>query len=131
MDTAAKQDSLTINYKGYSNQIITIEDMPNQLFEDIAAICGLDVAVSILKNFNGNTIIVPTNGFEKIEKKIILDEYDGHTSTIQRLSRNLDITEKTVRNVLAKYKIVVPEGNQLSLFPEGWQKLEIKTKKGV
>lgn len=126
MDKVEKQDSIIMNYKGYSNQVITIEDMPNQLFSDIAAICGLEVAVSILKNFNGNTIIVPTNGFEKIEKKIILNEYDGYTSTIQRLSRNLGIAEKTVRNVLAKYKIIPAEGGQLGLFPEGWHKLETK-----
>lgn len=123
MDTADKKDSITINYKGYPNQIITIEDMPNKLFADIAAICGLEVAISILRNFNGNTIIVPTNGFEKIEKKIILNEYDGYTSTIQRLSRNLGIAEKTVRNVLSKYKIIPADGEQLGLFPQGWQKL--------
>lgn len=126
MDKVDNQDSIIMDYKGYSNQIITIEDMPNQTFVDIAAICGLEVAVSILKNFNGNTIIVPTNGFEKIEKKIILNEYDGYTSTIQRLSRNLGIAEKTVRNVLSKYKIIPAEGGQLGLFPEGWQKLETK-----
>lgn len=105
-----------IDYKGFNIENLTIEDMPNELFEDIADLCGLDVAISLLKNFAGNTITVPTNGFEKIEKKIILTEYDGSAISIKRLARKLCKQEKTIRNVLSQYRIEPAIEGQLSLF---------------
>lgn len=118
-----------LDYKGFKIENITVEDMPNELFEDIAVICGLDIAVALLDKFAGNEITVPKNGFEKIEKKIILTEYDGSAISIKRLARQLQQTEKTIRNILSKYRIEPAVEGQVSLFKKS--DFEIPSKQGL
>lgn len=108
-----------MKHKGYDISDITIEDMPNELFRDIYELSGKDVAISLLRDFSGNRIVVPTNGFNIIEKKIILREYDGSTLSIQRLARNLGKGESSIREILKSYKIVPAENGQLGLFKKG------------
>lgn len=129
MENTNEIENLIIEHKGYKEQIITIEDIPEGAMRLVADLCGLDVAVSLMQNMKGLTISVPSNGFEKIEKKIILDEYDGTTETLKKLALNLDLNEKTVRGILKDYKLENTPG-QLSLFPKGWQRL-IRRKNGT
>lgn len=122
MENINEIEHLIIEHKGYKGQIITINDIPEGAMRLVADLCGLDVAVSLMQNMKGLTISVPSNGFEKIEKKIILDEYDGTTETLKKLALNLDLNEKTVRGILKDYRLETTTG-QLSLFPKGWQRL--------
>lgn len=122
MENTNEIEYLIIEHKGYKGQIITIKDIPEGAMRLVADLCGLDVAISLMQNMKGLTISVPSNGFEKIEKKIILDEYDGNTETLKKLALNLDLNEKTVRGILKDYRLVSTP-NQLNLFPAGWQKL--------
>lgn len=105
-------------YKGYRNLKITVNDMPNELFRDIAEMCGIDAAVRLLENFSGVTIAVPVRGFEKIEKKIILREYtkDYSSITIKRLAGRLNMVEKNIRNVLQNYGFEPDVEGQIHLF---------------
>lgn len=122
MDNENEIETITIDYKGYKNQEISIKDMPSATFELIAVNCGLDVAVSLLKNMSGLTIFVPSNGFEALERRIILDEYDYSAISIKKLALKLDLSEKTVRTYLAKAGAEAVTEGQQNLFPEGWQK---------
>lgn len=112
-------EKVIIEHKGYKNQEVTIKDIPEGM-KLVAALCGLEVAVLLLQNLKGITISIPSNGFEQIEKKIILQEYDGKTETLKKLALNLDLNEKTVRGILKDYKLEDADG-QLNLFPKGWQ----------
>lgn len=122
MENGNDKETITIDYKGYKNQTISIDDMPSETFELIADNCGLNVAVSLLKNASGLTIFVPSNGFEALERRIILREYDGSAVTIKKLALRLNLTEKTVRNYIANGRLIPAVEGQQNLFPEGWQK---------
>ena len=117
-----KTETMLEDYCGYKNVRITIDDMPNQDMIDIARTCGIDAAIKLLQNFSGIRINIPSNGFTKIEKKIILDEYDGYAQTIKKLASRLGMTEKTVRDVLSKKGTIPSEPGQINLFPQGWSK---------
>lgn len=95
---------------------ITIEDMPNEQFEDIFSSCGAEVALKLLEEFGGSKIQVPTRGFKKIEDKIIRNEYDGTAISIQRLARKFRTTEKNIRDILYSKKYSVPAEGQTQLF---------------
>ncbi|MDD3236833.1 MAG: Mor transcription activator family protein [Candidatus Gastranaerophilales bacterium] len=95
---------------------ITSDDMPNEVFQDIADMCGVEAALNLLTFFAGNTINVPLKGFSKIERKIILQEYDGSNQTIKRLARKLRMSERSVRTVLESSKITPAIEGQISLF---------------
>lgn len=95
---------------------IAAEDMPNEVFNDIAETCGVKVAVELLYYFAGNTIIVPTKGFRRIEKKIIKKEYDGSNQSIKRLARKLRLTERNIRTILSADGIEPVVEGQLNIF---------------
>lgn len=120
-----KDFAILSNYKGYRNQPVMIDDMPNQDMKDIAEICGVEAAIKLLMNFGGLRINIPANGLNILEKRIILNEFDGHAQSIKKLASSLGTTEKTVRDILKIYQLVPVEG-QLNLFPEGWSKVERK-----
>lgn len=95
---------------------LTVDDMPSEIFREIFEICGAEVAVLLLKYMNGNIIQVPTRGFFKLQKKIVLKEYDGTTASIRKLSRKLNISDAGIREILAENKINAPCEGQLELF---------------
>lgn len=115
-------ESLLIDYKGYKNQLITINDMPSGTFQLVAANCGLDVAVSLLLNMGGITISVPSNGLEALDRRIILNEYDYKAITIKKLAIKLNLSEKTIRNYITNAGVIDALEGQQSLFSDGWQK---------
>lgn len=95
---------------------ISTDDMPNQVFKDIAEICGMETACKLLTNFQGNLIQVPTRGFVNIEKKIILAGYDYSTQSIRVLARKLIVSEKYIRDVLKRSGIDAPVEGQIPAF---------------
>ena len=114
------EEFVTIEYKGFKNQKVTANDIPDGIMRLVADLCGLDVAVSLMQNMKGITIAVPSNGFEKIEKKIILQEYTGNTADLKKLALKLDLNEQTLRRILRTYNLSVTDG-QLNLFRKSWQ----------
>lgn len=90
------------------------EDMPTEIFEEIFEICGADVALSLLIKMSGNLIQVPTRGMQKIERKIIINDYDGTTASIRDIARRFNISEMYIRNILNESKIKTPSPNQES-----------------
>lgn len=89
---------------------ISIEDMPNDDWVDIAKICGVDLAVKLLKDFAGLTIPVPKTWDEKLKKKYIKKHYNGDRKSMKKVVRVCDISERQVYQI---YKEVI---NQLKLF---------------
>ena len=120
MENSNEKETVIIEHKGYKNQKVTIVDIPDGSMRLDAELCGLDVAVSLMQNVKGLTIAVPSNGFEKIEKKIILQSYQNDTASLKKLALKLDLNEQTVRNIIRKYGLDTTDG-QLSLFKKGWQ----------
>lgn len=108
--------SYVLNYKGYHDIVITPDDMPNDLFRDIADLCGVDVAVKILLNFKGNTIPVPIYGMEKVEKKIILKEHNNDPFAIKILARKLEMSEVHIRKIIKRFGLTPAEDGQQKLF---------------
>ena len=117
METVSEQT--IIEHKGYKNQVFTMKDVPTGM-KLVAELCGLDVVVSLMKNCGGITVAIPSNGFMELEKRIIMNEYDGSTESMQKLALKLDLHESTVRGVLRKANLEVTKG-QKQLFPKGWQ----------
>lgn len=119
-------ESLLIDYKGYKNQLITINDMPSGTFQLVADNCGLDVAVSLLLNMGGITISVPSNGLEALDRRIILKEYDYKALTIKKLAIKLNLSEKTVRNYITNAGAIDALEGQITLLPDDWQNINEK-----
>lgn len=107
-----------IDYKGLRIDTATLkrEDMPTEVFGEIFDLCGADVAVSILINMTGNIIQVPTKGLINIEKKIILSEYNGTTSSIRQIQRKYGVSDSYVREIIKSAKIEPPVEGQMSFF---------------
>ncbi len=95
---------------------VTIEDMPNDIFKEIATTCGLETATKLLANWGGTKIDVPLEGFKKIKMKIIKREFDGTTLSIKNLARTLKMSENEVRKTLKQQNITIPATGQINLF---------------
>lgn len=115
-----EKETVIIEHKGYKNRPVTIDDIPDGNMRLVADLCGLDVAVSLMKNLKGLTIAVPSNGFDKVERQIIYDFYNGTTERLKQLALRLDMNEQTVRNILRKKNLEVTAGQQ-NMFKDGWQ----------
>ena len=99
-------------------QNLTVEDMPNEVFQDIAERCGLEAAKILLTQFQGTTIYIPTDGFKNLRNSYILKNFDGSTASLRRLAIELKVSEQCIRDVLKKHKNVDINENQLQLFRE-------------
>lgn len=102
----------TYNNITIDTEKLTLEDMPNETFQEIFELCGPETAVSLLINMRGSYISVPVNGFINIVKKVIINEYDGSTASIRRISRIYGITEFFIRSILNENKIQTPAQGQ-------------------
>lgn len=112
---------MIFNYNGLKidTKDLIEDDMPNEIFKEIFVICGVEVAVSILLNMQGNIIQVPTRGMQKLEKRIIVSEYDGTSASIRKIARTLAVSETYIRDVLRRYKKDIPsEGQMTFTFPK-------------
>lgn len=98
-----------------NSEAVSIDDMPSEVFKEIYEICGADVALSLLINMYGATILVPTRGMLKIEKRVILKEYDGTTASIRNIARKFRLSETYIRETLRQSKVILPSEGQTSL----------------
>lgn len=117
-EPSARFDGYTVKIGDIEISIddITLDDMPNQYFKDIAELCGMDVACKILSNFQGNMIQVPTRGFLKLQERIILDGYDNSAQSIKVLARKLVCSEAYIRQVIKRKWGDAPLKGQKPLF---------------
>lgn len=100
---------------------ITKQDMPNEMFEEIFDMCGKEVAVSLLENQCGVMIAVPARPFIKLERRLMIDEFDGTTASIRKIARKYQITEAVVRDELKRNRKNVPVEGQLDMFAEEYE----------
>ena len=91
---------------------LTIEDMPNDEWIDIAKICGLPLTIQLLEEFAGITISTPKNWDAKLIKKYIKKHYNGTRPSMRKIVKVCDVSERQV------YKIYDEVENQLKLFDE-------------
>ena len=89
---------------------LDIKDMPNDTFEDIAILCGIETALKLLKEMSGNNIYVPRNGFKLAKDRYIRKHYDGSTDSIRRLARECGVSERYI------YTVINETEGQIKLF---------------
>ena len=66
-------------------ETMSIEDLPNDDLRDVAEVCGIEIALRIMKKLSGSHIYVPHNSFSKIAFKFIVENFDG--SNAKKLSQ--------------------------------------------
>lgn len=77
---------------------ITLEDMPNDEMRDVYEHFGKDVAVGIMKIFQGQQITFPLNWIFKLKRRLILENPD-HLD-IKGMIRTYKVSKHFVYSVL-------------------------------
>ena len=90
---------------------ITEDDMPNEALKEIYALCGKEVAVSLMENQNGIFIMMPARPFKKLEKRMMISEFDGSAASLRQLARKYSLSEVVIRDILKKANIKAPALN--------------------
>lgn len=103
-----------VNCEGIELDTVLVkrEDMPNEIFQEIYDLCGVETAVNLLNYMPANTIIVPARGMRKIVSKIIRELYDGSTASLRRIARRFKMPELKVRKILTESRVNVPVEGQ-------------------
>lgn len=111
-------DSNFIECDGFKieKNIITEDDMPNEILKEIYGICGREVAISLCQYQRGVTINVPARPWNKIRNRILKEMFDGTTASIRMIARKFGITEFRIREMLKTEKFNVLDERQLGLF---------------
>lgn len=79
---------------------ITLESLPNEDLKLLATLFGIDVAIVLMEEYPGTTIIIPQKATHKYKVQYVLDHYDGTKKTRLQLSRLCGFSENLI------YKIV-------------------------
>ena len=90
--------SMEVKMEDIKIEDITIEDMPNEDMKLTAEMCGLHVAIALLKGMGGVTLNVPSRGFIGIVAKRIIEEWNGEN--LKRLCIKFGVTEAFARKVI-------------------------------
>lgn len=95
---------------------LTMEDMPNKDMQDVAKICGLDVARILMKKMSGGTVYIPGSWKDILLKRYVLANYPA--KSIRELIEETGYSQNTV------YRILREDGRrgfdgQLDMFDEG------------
>ena len=79
---------------------MTTDDMPSEDFKSIAEFCGLNVAVSLMKNMPGLNIYVPKpqNAFTCVVKRFVIDKFDG--SNAKTLAMVCRVSQRHVYSIV-------------------------------
>ena len=100
MGRKVKTEHLTVDI-----DVISENDMPNEALKEIYAICGREVAVSLMENQCGVFIMMPARPFIKLERRLMIEEFDGTTASLRRIARKFSISEVVIRDILKKAKV--------------------------
>ena len=111
-------DNNTIECDGFriEKDIITEDDMPNEVLKEIYGICGKDVAISLCQYQRGIIIQVPSQPWNKIRNRVLKELFDGTTASIRNIARKFGLAESRVREILKAEKFNVPDERQMGLF---------------
>lgn len=97
--------------------LLTVDDMPNEILKEMYELCGRDVAVSLMENFCGSFLHIPARPFDKIIRRIATEEFDGTTASIRNIARKYKMAEPVIRKLLKQSNVKnVPVDGQLGLF---------------
>lgn len=97
--------------------LITLDDMPNEILREMYELCGREVAVSLMENFCGSILTIPTRPFEKVIRRIATEEFDGTTASIRNIARKYKIADPVIRKLLKQSNVKnIPVEGQLGLF---------------
>ena len=77
---------------------ISIEDMPNGDLKMVAEICGMDVAVKLLKELGGINIYIPQNGLRAVMRRYVKKQFNGRNA--KDLANELGISLTSVYRLL-------------------------------
>ena len=83
--------------------------MPSESLKEVFELCGRDVAVSLMEHQNGVFLLMPARPFLKLERRLLLKEFDGTTASLRRIARKYCMSEVVVREVLKKSRVKLPE----------------------
>ena len=88
--------------------MITEEDMPNEALREIYGQCGRDVAVSLMESQNGIFIMMPAKPFKKLERRLMIEEFDGTCASLRKMARKYSMSEVAIREILKKAQVKIP-----------------------
>ncbi|HSA07643.1 MAG TPA: Mor transcription activator family protein [Candidatus Gastranaerophilales bacterium] len=81
---------------------ITEDEMPNEELKIIASLCGVETAISLMKNVPGFMICVPNRALINLRNKYICNNYDGTKKSILQLSQKLGLSVRHIYLILNK-----------------------------
>jgi len=82
---------------------ITEDEMPNEELKLIASLCGVETAISLMKNVPGIMVSVPNKALINLRNRYIYNNYDGTKKSIIKLSRKLGLTVRYLYQILKQY----------------------------
>jgi Mor family transcriptional regulator len=89
---------------------ITIEDMPTPDMEMVAHVCGLEIAVLLMRSFAGAQLNIPKLWFKAVVDRKIVEEFDG--KNINRLTMRYGVSRAYVYKVLQEKRRARRVGDQ-------------------
>jgi Mor family transcriptional regulator len=95
-------------------QNITVDDMPNADMRMVAELCGVEVAIELMRHLGGINIYIPRTAEKEFLKKYVVERYNGHNA--KELAIDLGISVRKVFNILNEK--TKPSEDQLGLFNE-------------
>lgn len=107
-------EHLTVNIKD-----ITRDDMPSEFLTEVYDLCGKDVALSLMVHQKGVNVFIPSRPFLKLERRLLVDEFDGTSASLRRIARKYSMSEGVIRQILKKAsRTPLPADGQIGLFDE-------------
>jgi Mor family transcriptional regulator len=99
---------------------IKLEDMPNSDMQMIAETCGVEAAVTLMREFAGTQLTVPTFWHKRVIMRKIVEEFDG--ANVEKLAVRFGVSKTFVYDTLMAHRKarIQPVGDpQGMLFKEG------------
>ncbi len=72
---------------------ITIDDLPEDL-KFIATFCGMDVALSLMKQAAGMNFTIPKSALKVLKRNYIVKNYDGSRAQTLKICRTCECDRK-------------------------------------
>jgi len=85
--------------------------MSNDRIKLVAEICGRDVAIALIKNFAGDRIVIPMDGFSHARRKYIIRNFSGNNGL--QLAMRCGLHERSIRKIIQE---MYSDSSQTNLF---------------
>ena len=82
----------------------TLNDLPDDL-RYIASVCGIEVALTLIKNFSGMSFNVPKKCLSKLVKKYALRNYDGTRESILQIAKACKVSDRYIRKIIKDHVV--------------------------